>query len=133
LDNTILFSPERKEGLRISSFIFLRVGGVQLSEGMKVIGGDRSANDSCKLMKIQPTSDLIYSVVGVLHPMEELLSNSQARNMLEFPQELLESNISGFVSILQMDFDNDKMSILSPCPGMLPSQFLLVGSIKWVE
>jgi hypothetical protein len=148
LNNVLTFSPERKENLPISAFTFLRIGGIQLSEGMKVIEKTSSSHqDSCKLMKIVPTSDLAFSIVGVLHHLDTYQYNpsggsssgggGNASNYYikngEISQELLESNISGFISIVQMDLENDRMTILSPCPGALPSTLLLVGSIKWVE
>jgi hypothetical protein len=149
LNNVLTFSPERKENLPISAFTFLRIGGIQLSEGMKVIEKSSSSHqDSCKLMKIVPTSDLAFSIVGVLHHLDSYQYNpsggsggggggGNASNYYmkngELSQELLGSNISGFISIVQMDLENDRMTILSPCPGALPSTLLLVGSIKWVE
>lgn len=135
LSNTPLFSPERKEGLPISSFNFLRAGGIQLSEGMRTIE-KVAKQDDCKLMRIAPSVDLVYSVVAVLHafdpdcPPEGLDAANKAGDT---SQALLQNNIAGFISILHMDLDNDRMTILSPCQGALPSHNLLVGSIKWIE
>lgn len=48
-------------------------------------------------------------------------------------QSLLGANVAGFLSIVQLDPDSDRLTVLSPSPGALPSNYLLVGSIKWVE
>lgn len=105
---------------------------------MKVI--EKSAHqDACKLIKIIPTSELAYSVVAVLNqldaldPYQSLQQQQQLAKVGEVSQQLLESNVAGFINIVQMDLENDRMTILSPCPGALPSYYLLVGSIKWVE
>mmetsp|Transcript_19389 Transcript_19389/g.32414 ORF Transcript_19389/g.32414 Transcript_19389/m.32414 type:complete len:398 (-) Transcript_19389:568-1761(-) len=67
---TSTFSPERRENIPLNSFTFLRVGGIQLSEGMKVVG-ESSHQDAFKLAKITPTQELAYSVVAVLHNLDD--------------------------------------------------------------
>lgn len=152
LSTLSVLSPERREGLPLSSFLFLRAGGIQLTEGMRIIDRTTASHqDTCKLIKVLPSSDLLYSVVAVLHDPDGLLSSLSAnltslpgsagaganagagKTFAEVSQQILASNIAGFVNILQLDFEHDRMTILSPCPGALPSNILLVGSIKWVE
>mmetsp|Transcript_8265 Transcript_8265/g.18502 ORF Transcript_8265/g.18502 Transcript_8265/m.18502 type:complete len:339 (+) Transcript_8265:519-1535(+) len=139
LTNT-LFSPERRESVPLSSFTFLRVGGIQLSEGMKVFG-DSSHQNSFKLAKIAPSQELAYSVVAVLHDLDWEAEGGNAPTAPragisaagEVNQNLLSCNVAGFVSIVQIDLERDVMTLLCPCPGSLPSSYLLVGSIKWME
>lgn len=135
----IAYSPERREGVPISSYIFLKVGGIQLTQGMRIIG-DSSHQDTCKLTRVVPSSDLAYNILGVLNPLEDeniavqLESDTGTGNAIgEFSQNLLNANIAGFISVVQIDIENDKMTLLCPCPGALPSNVLLVGGIKWVE
>lgn len=132
--NSLVLQPERKEGVTISSFVFLRAGGVQLSEGMRTVE-KTSKQDECRLMRIVPTNDLIYSVLAVLHEVdpEQITDDNEVSSKGEVSQLLLQSNVAGYISILQMDIENDKMTILSPCQGSLPTQYLLVGSVKWLE
>lgn len=145
-------SPIRKEAVQISSFTFLRAGGIRLSEGMRVVG-DSSHQDSWKLAKISLTPDLAYSVVAVLHPLESSSEHAvdgtagasdrsggsgssgsgQIATAGDVTQELMTCNVAGFVSIVQVDTENDSMTLLCPCPGSLPSNVLLVGAIKWME
>lgn len=132
--NTMLYAPERREGLQLSSFTFLRVGGVQLTEGMKIIDQRSAHQESCKLVRVDPTTELVYSVVAVLH--ESAVNEDKDGNVTlvgDVPQHLLRSNVAGFVSIVQIAPEKDRMTILSPCPGALPSSYLLVGSVKWIE
>ena len=132
--STTLYSPERRESVPLSSFTFLRVGGIQLTEGMKVFG-QSSHQDAFKLSKITPTQELAYSVVAVLHNIESDGGNAGALKSSggEVPQSLLGCNVAGFVSIVQVDVERGVMTLLCPCPGALPSSYLLVGSIKWME
>jgi hypothetical protein len=138
--------PERRERMQLSSFTFLRTGAPQISSGMRIIG-DSTHQDPCKLSKMQPTVDLINSVVAVLHPKvaepskesgtsssgKSSSSNSKDGGIDAIDQELLMCNVAGFVTIVQIDVEGDNITLLCPCPGALPSKFLLVGSIKWVE
>jgi len=39
----------------------------------------------------------------------------------------------GFIYVTEVDTAKHKMTVLSPCPGRLPNQYLLVGSFKWME
>lgn len=48
-------------------------------------------------------------------------------------QELLNSNTAGFVYVTEVDMDKRRLAVLSPCPGSLPSRFLIAGTIKWQE
>jgi hypothetical protein len=51
----------------------------------------------------------------------------------EVSQELLKSNVAGYVTILDITPSENRMNILSPSPGALPSKYLLIGSVKWME
>ena len=101
--STTQFSPERRESVPLSSFTFLRVGGAQISAGMRAFG---TQQDAFKLTKITPTKDLVYSVVAVLHTDGSGVDSSvgkMAAAGAEMPQTLLQCNVAGFVSIVQVD------------------------------
>jgi hypothetical protein len=122
--------------LQISFFVFLRVGGVQISDGMKTI--DRVAKpDDCRLVPINPPIDLTNYIVAVLNDidhdhLDDGSGITAAKGEPDY-QVLLRSNTAGFIHILSMDVNADRMTVLSPCPGSLPSNYLLVGSVKWTE
>ena len=33
----------------------------------------------------------------------------------------------------EVDLQNERLKVLSPCPGQLPGRFLLAGEVKWLE
>ena len=115
---------------------------------MKVFGDTSSSSDSFKLTKVLPSQDFVYNIVGVLHnidltdPSNKMTNNNICTSSSNSTtigttdlslQQLITSNIAGFISIVQIDIDRGYMTILCPCPGALPSSYLLVGSIKWLE
>ena len=129
-----LFSPARQD-LRLSTLRLVRAGGVELSDGMRLIGETQSAAESVKLTRVQVSNDLVHCILAVLHIGEEEDATifSTADAAVEIPQQLLGSNIAGFLWVVQLDVERDMMTVLAPCPGALPSKYLLVGSLKWVE
>ena len=102
---------------------------------MRLIGETQSAAESVKLTRIQVSNDLAHCILAVLHIGEDEDSAvfSSADAAVEIPQQLLGSNIAGFLWVVQLDVERDMMTVLAPCPGALPSKYLLVGSLKWVE
>ena len=123
-------SPERKV-LRLSAFELFQVGRVQLAEGMKFIGdasGSRTA-----LVRLPPNTDLLHKVLAVLHPPAETAEPNKETAADELPQGLLESNAAGFVYVIEISAEKDSITVLMPCPGDLPSKYLLSGGIKWYE
>lgn len=124
-------APARIE-LKLSSVKFLRAGGYLLSEGMRSLGDDGNPSPT-ELMTISPTVDLLSRVLGVLTPLESSIGSSGHSLDDQLPSELIKANIAGFIVVLQIDVEQNSMAILSPCPGALPSNYLIVGSITWVE
>lgn len=120
-------SPARLD-IKLSSVRFLRAGGYLLSEGMRSMGDDIEGPSTTELISITPNVDLLNSCVAVLNYLDESLTSDNA-----LPADLIQSNVAGFIVILQINVEQNTMTILSPCPGMLPSKYLLVGSIKWIE
>jgi len=126
-------APARIE-IKLSTVKFLRAGGYQLSEGMRSMGDDNTSSSLTDLIEISPTADLLNSVLGVLNPLDVSTSTSRTTSGDdELSCDMMKSNIAGFIVVLQINLELNSMTILSPCPGMLPSKYLMVGSIKWVE
>ena len=121
---SVVFSPSRQD-LRISALKLYKAGGVQLSEGMRLVGDDSSA-DMTALVKVVATADMVHTVVAVLH-------HTAADSETAEPISLLTGNVAGYLWIVQVDMDQDLLTVLSPCPGQLPSKNLLLSSIKWIE
>ena len=131
-----VFSPIRQD-LRLSSLRIMRAGGLELSEGMKLIGESSDTGD-VKLTRALASNDLVNCILAVLHTGDESeddsnVLDSTTTTSIDVPQHLLQSNVAGYVWVVQIDLDRDVLTVLSPCPGALPSKYLLLGSIKWVE
>ena len=123
------FSPARID-VKISSLCLIRAGGLQLSEGMRLIASGGAISDDCQPVKISASQDLLRCVLAVLAPndADAALAGEKSEKL---PQSLLKSSVAGYVCVVNLDIDEDKMTLLSPAPGPLPTNFLLSGSVKW--
>jgi polyribonucleotide 5'-hydroxyl-kinase len=124
--------------MKLSSLKFYRAGGLQLSEGMRLIGEKVSAQENTQLVRISPSPDILNSIVAVLHPVEDETGGdvdtvSSSSRPVDTPAALSQCNVAGFLWIVQLDTEADSLTVLSPCPGVLPSKHVVVGSLKWVE
>lgn len=96
-----------------------------------------------RVTRVKPTLDLLHSVLAVCHPVLRadgtVLGSSSSTNgsstddSSEVGQEIIDSNAAGFVFVTEVDITGRRMSVLSPCPGGLPSDILILGSVKWSE
>ena len=122
-----MLSPARLE-LQISELILLKAGGLQISENMRVMGD--KGTDSTELVQVPPLEqELERSILAVLYPPEAAASNDIAGE--ELPPSLQKCNAAGFLYVVSVDVEQDSLVVLAPAAGALPSNYLLVGSLKW--
>jgi polyribonucleotide 5'-hydroxyl-kinase len=43
------------------------------------------------------------------------------------------NEIFSFQSCTHVDMEKKEISVLSPSPGKLPSKYLILGTLKWVD
>jgi polyribonucleotide 5'-hydroxyl-kinase len=115
--------------LAAASVIIFRVGdAASLAPSSALPLGATRKIDSSRLTKVSELSpaQLLYSVLGVL--VEG--ATFEQENAL---QDAALAAMAGFVHVLEVDEAKQTMTVLSPCAGNLPSKYLLLGSLKWIE
>lgn len=127
-----IYTPTR-QSVKLSTLKFYRSGGLQLSEGMRMIGEAANSQDSIQLVRISPTVDLINSIVAVVHPIDDDSSVSGSGSDNDSLKAVAQCNVAGFLWLVQVEVDADNLTFISACPGPLPSKHILVGSLKFVE
>ena len=60
----------------------------------------------------------------------DLAQNMVAVSHASKSDELLTTNIAGFLYITSVDLASQTITYLAPTPGDLPGRFILVGSLK---
>ena len=43
------------------------------------------------------------------------------------------SNVAGLVYVTHVDVERKQLQLLAPCPGPLPANVLLQGTLNWME
>ena len=125
------YRPHRME-LSLSDCTFLRAGGVLLSDSMRPLGSDQDSTQLGTenwLQAVPPTLDLEHAVMAVLQEGQYTDKESDKKAI----GDRIYSNVAGFLYVVKVEPDLNTITVLSPCPGRLPSANFLVGSIKWVE
>jgi polyribonucleotide 5'-hydroxyl-kinase len=89
-----------------------------ISDSMLPIGA-QSTLDPVKPTRVNLSRDLLHALLGV----------SQA----DSEDEVLSTPVFGFIHIARVDLERNTFTALAPSPGRLPSRFLILGSIKWME
>ncbi|KAF5749022.1 hypothetical protein HS088_TW04G00983 [Tripterygium wilfordii] len=98
--------------------IFRVGGGPQAPKSALPIGADRVA-DPLRLAPVEINRDMLHLVLAVSYAQE--------------PDQILSSNVAGFIYVTDIDMQRRKLTYLSPAAGALPSKYLIVGSLTWTE
>ncbi|KAJ6371404.1 hypothetical protein OIU77_001833 [Salix suchowensis] len=63
--------------------------------------------------------DLLHVVLAVSYAQE--------------PDQIVSSNVAGFIYVTDIDLQRRKITYLSPTAGELPSKYLVMGTLTWLE
>ncbi|KAI3846556.1 hypothetical protein MKX03_008238 [Papaver bracteatum] len=106
----------------IASFSDLSIyrigGGPQAPRSALPIGAEPTA-DPTRLVPVNINHDLLHLVLAISYAKEA--------------DEVISSNVAGFIYVTDVDVQRKKITYLAPAAGDLPSKFLIVGSLTWVE
>ena len=105
--------------------IYRLAGSAELAPSSALPLGAKRRVDELRLVRLESLSSamLLYSLLAVV--------------LADTPEDTLPDAalhpVAGYVQVTEVDDAAQTLSVLSPCPGPLPSRFLLLGSIKYVE
>ncbi|XP_020082571.1 protein CLP1 homolog [Ananas comosus] len=93
-------------------------GGPQAPRSALPIGAEPVA-DPTRVVAVNINRDLLHLVLAVSYAKE--------------PDQIISSNVAGFIYVTDIDIQRKKIVCLTPCPGELPSKILVVGTLTWLE
>lgn len=99
-------------------FVYRIGGGPQAPRSALPIGADPVANP-LRVAPVNIDRDLLHVVLAVSYAQE--------------PDQIVSSNIAGFIYITDIDLQRRKITYLSPTAGELPSKYLVMGTLTWLE
>ncbi|KAH6588784.1 hypothetical protein BASA50_010490 [Batrachochytrium salamandrivorans] len=121
-----------------SGVVVRRVGeGIQAPSSALPLGMERKEYDT-KYVKVEPGDILLHSILALSHALlPGAVGADDVVAKIYTPEEesltLLESNIAGFIYISEVEDERRKMTVLAPSPGKIPKQFLIMGTLKWMD
>ena len=96
--------------------------------------GQQQTTDSIQLVEVDIQNDveeaksLQHALVAVCHPSAVDAFEKSGRG-----RDLVTAGVAGFCAVDKVITETDKLHLLSPCAGSLPSKTLIVGDITWME
>ena len=104
--------------VRFEDVVIVRVGGA-VGDTTLIPIGKASALDPLRLTVVTPNERILNQVLGV----------SYAHTDKQIPHV----NVAGFVHVRAVDVKEKRLTLLAPCAGALPSKFLVLGALTWVD
>lgn len=102
-----------------SDFLVYRIGGgPQAPRSALPIGADPVANP-LRIVPVNVDQELLHLVLAV----------SYAKDA----DQIISSNVAGFIFVTDVDTQRKTITYLAPSPGMLPSKYLIAGTLTWLE
>ncbi|KAJ6370020.1 hypothetical protein OIU76_028313 [Salix suchowensis] len=99
-------------------FVYRIGGGPQAPRSALPIGAEPVANP-LRVAPVNIDRDLLHVVLAVSYAQE--------------PDQIVSSNVAGFIYVTDIDLQRRKITYLSPTAGELPSKYLVMGTLTWLE
>lgn len=99
-------------------FVYRIGGGPQAPRSALPIGAEPAA-DPLRLVRVNINRDMLHLVLAVSFAKEA--------------DQIVSSNVAGFIYVTDIDIQREKITYLAPSAGELPSRFLIVGTLTWLE
>ncbi|CAA0838427.1 Protein CLP1 homolog [Striga hermonthica] len=102
-----------------SDLCIYRVGGGPAAPRSALPAGAEPTADPTRVIPVNVNQDLQHLVLAVSFAKE--------------PDEIVSSNVAGFIWITGINFESKTVTYLAPSAGSLPGKYLIVGNLTWVE
>ncbi|KAF8013005.1 hypothetical protein BT93_I1000 [Corymbia citriodora subsp. variegata] len=102
-----------------SDLIIYRIGGGPQAPHSALPIGAKPVADPLRLAPVNINRDLLHVVLAVSFATE--------------PDQIVSSNVAGFIYVTDVDIQRKKITYLAPSPGDLPGKFLIMGTLTWLE
>eukprot|EP01104_Vermistella_antarctica_P015135 TRINITY_DN4903_c0_g1_i2.p1 TRINITY_DN4903_c0_g1~~TRINITY_DN4903_c0_g1_i2.p1 ORF type:complete len:343 (+),score=34.86 TRINITY_DN4903_c0_g1_i2:342-1370(+) len=93
-------------------------GGPQAPAGA-LPAGQSATYGALSLEPMPPQKDMMHSVLALVH------ANSE--------KDVINGNVAGFLHVTDVKPERGVIHCTAPCPGPLPSKFLIAGTLKYME
>ncbi|PKA66183.1 Protein CLP1 like [Apostasia shenzhenica] len=105
--------------VNFSDISVYRIGGRPQAPRSALPIGAEPVADPTRLVAVNINQDLLHLILAVSYAKE--------------PDQIISSNVAGFIYVTDIDIHRKKITYLAPCPGELPSKLLIMGTLSWSE
>ncbi|XP_057776196.1 protein CLP1 homolog [Salvia miltiorrhiza] len=102
-----------------SDLLIYRIGGGPQAPRSALPVGAEPVSDRLRVAPVSVNQDLHHLVLAVSFAKE--------------PDEIMSSNVAGFIWVTDINFESKKITYLAPSAGSLPGKYLIVGNLTWCE
>ena len=105
--------------VKCSDVKIFKIGAPSVPDSCLPIGMEPEENE-LKLVPVSPGKDLMHCICAVS------MANSEE-------DDVIKTNIAGFIVITNVDVENQMFTVLSPAPRPLPRKILLLSNVKFMD
>ena len=111
-----------------------KVSSMALSTSLLPVNAQAQSTDAIQLVEVDLRNDpevaksLQHTLLAVCHPSAVARYGETAKG-----RDLVTAGVAGFCAVDKVVTETDRLHLLSPCAGGLPSKTFLMGDITWME
>eukprot|EP00798_Chlamydomonas_sp_ICE-L_P007449 gene7449-589_t len=102
--------------VRSDQLMVWRIGGGARAPNSALPIGAMSVSDPLRLSNLPANAELVESLMAVSHATT--------------PDQILSTNVAGFMLVKDVDATKGMVTYMSPCPGALPGRYMITGSLR---
>lgn len=118
--------------VKFDDVIVLKILEMQVSDAMLPVGESVTSMERLQVARVSsiraPELES-RSVVSIV----QLEDRHEVGREKDDWNDLLRCPSAGYLLIEHVHVDSDELSVVAPCPGPLPSKYLILGSIRWLD
>ncbi|KAK2704060.1 hypothetical protein QYM36_017634 [Artemia franciscana] len=115
----VVFQP-KSGGVNFDDIKVFKIGAPKVSAALLPEGMMPDENSMTRIVPVSPGPDLLHHIMAM----------SYAESTEE---DLLTTNVLGFVCVLNVDTEKQKLTLLSPHPAPLPRNIFLISDVQYME
>lgn len=105
--------------VRFSDVRIFKIGAPSLPDSCMPLGM-KAEDNKTKLVQVQPGTSILHHILAV-----------NFANTLE--EEVITSNVAGFICVTKVDLERQMLTVLSPQPRPLPALILMLSEIQYMD
>lgn len=117
--------------MKFGDLRIVRIGAESMAPSSALPIGASRVITELQPVEVDPANGLLNMVLGLLPPTPQTGSKQEEEGFSD--EELVTTDVVGFILVTAVDTVKRRMTILSPNPGSLAGRTALIGSFEWQD